>query len=76
MWSALGAWLVGIITKDVMEWLKSQILSVIEQKKKEAADHAAAEKEADQDTEKLKQIKNETDAKKVDEAIDDSLQHL
>jgi hypothetical protein len=74
--SALLAWLVGVITKDIFNLIWGKISDAIAKNAQLKKQHEEAASQAAQDTEKLKQVTPDTPAKEVDDAIDDSLSHF
>lgn len=76
MWGALGAWLVGIVSKEVLAWLKDLILGLVNDYKQKQADHEKAANQAARDAEKAKALKPDSTIKEIDDANDDQLSHF
>jgi hypothetical protein len=74
--SSFGAWLVGLITKYVLDYFAKMFQAWKAQQDALKANHDEAAGQAAQDTEKLKEAATSDDGDKIDEAIDDSLSHL
>ena len=73
-------WLVGLLMgpliKAVLDWFKEQYDQYKAKADKQKEYRNAETIKAAKDTQKLKDVKEETPPEKVDEAIDDALDHF
>lgn len=70
--SAILSWLL----KSVLEFITSKIAAAFAMWEKDKADHQKEVDQAAQDMQKTKDLKKDSNAKDVDNAIDDSLSHF
>lgn len=71
----MPAWL-GVIFKWILEWSWGKLMAVYSAYKKDKENHEKAVNQAAQDSKKAKELKPDSTAKEVDEAIDDGFHHL
>lgn len=69
-------WLIGALLKPLLDWVVEKIGGLIKQWQKDKANHEENKSQAEQDTKKAAELKPDSSAEKVSEAIDDTLSDL